>query len=120
MRPAIAATKRKNFKILDEQVNRSYRTSVWLLRNAEDSIKADVKVIHESLKTAVDELDRLRDRVAIMWAKDKPAAAPTPVDQAKVDAMTQLMPGVAPDDAARVIHLLGEILGQHAHSNNNK
>lgn len=118
MRPAIPATKKKQFTNLSSQTERAYRTSVWMLRNAEDAIKPDVKVIHEHLKAAVDEIERLRDRVMEMWTEHKGTVhRAQPADKDKIEAMTRLMPGVAADDAARVISILGEILGAHQHSN---
>lgn len=112
MRLAEPATQAKKLIQLIEQTNRAYRTSVWQFRNAPDSIKADVRVIMGHLKDATDELEALRDRALEIWREaDSPAAPPPPVDDKKIAAMTALMPGVAPNDAARVIHLLGEILG---------
>jgi hypothetical protein len=114
MRPAISATKKKQFANMAAQTERAYRTSVWVLRNIEDKHKSDAKVVLEHLKDAYDEIERMRDQVDITWSTDG-AKSPVakPVDKAKIEAMTQLMPGVAPADAARVILILGEILGAH-------
>jgi len=110
MRLAGNSTKQRNLKSLELQVSRAKVGAWWLYRNAEDNLKPDFKIVHEHLKEAEDEVNRLRDKTIVTWA-DK--IEEPPIDPAKVAAISTLMPDVDPEDARKVMSILSELLSNH-------
>jgi hypothetical protein len=103
---AIDKTKKKKFRILDEQIDRAYRTSGWMLRNSEDKYKPDFKVIHEMLEDAKDKVAAIRDRAIADWSTG-PAS---PIQQKAARALGEIMPNTAPEDRLKIVAALSDIL----------